>query len=69
MATKRKFTLGSEPLLHKKTTNLIERLDEFGVLVRNVLLDEGSGLEEFLACLASILAFVFLLHVRLDDLA
>ena len=38
------------------------------MLVGDVFLDKRCGLEEFLTCLTSELAFVFLLNVRLNGL-
>ena len=49
----------------KFSTHVFEILHKVGMLIRDVLLHEGSGLEQLLASLASELSFVFLLDVLL----
>ena len=54
--------------LPKGYTYVIHWLDAFRMLVRDVLLDEGSRLEQLLTLLAPELALILLLYMRLDYL-
>lgn len=55
--------------MHGAKTYIVKLLDQLRVLVRNMLLNESSGLEQLRARLAAELALVFLLDIRFDSFA